>query len=209
MLERKASAPMSGGNSTHASGGGKSAMTCVKKAAVPRKVSYTVSTEAFARGGSPRRNSLARMPPPPPKQHQGEAGSAAGAAASLDSLARLYETAKQLDGDDSGGEDTAAANYHKKGRNRAVSDAELLPQKRHYYQTEDEQMMQTQDNEEEEVVRRERSASEGHMPAAQQQRNASTLPSSCETIQEEPESPSKARATLELEDREFPIDLAR
>lgn len=204
MLERKASAPMSGGNASSSIGGGKSAMTCVKKAAVPRKVSYTVSTEAFARGGSPRRNSLARMPPPPPKQHQGEAG---GATASLDSLARLYETAKQLDGDDSGGEDTAAANYHKKGRNRAVSDAELLPQKRHnFYKTEDDQVMQTPDNEEE-VVRRERSASEGHAPATQQQRNASTLPPSCETIQEEPESPSKARATLE--DRELPIDLAR
>lgn len=77
--------------------------SCSKSATSTRKVSYVLSAgEAEALG---RRGSAAKMPPPPPR---------AGEIEPLNSLARLYETAKQLD------------DLPVQRRERAVSDAETL-----------------------------------------------------------------------------------
>jgi len=177
MLERKSSP------STTTSTKG----SCAKKTSSPRKVSYTVSTEAFAT--AERRPSTMKMPPPPPKQ-----GEEWGAAASLASLAHLYETAKQMDGDEE--EEIVPST---KGRNRAVSDAEVLH-------------LKTEGTDEQPALRRERSASCGNVPTGMRKRNSSTQ-LSCETIEEEPEPPSsKIKASALAEDMDtdnLPIDLAR
>jgi hypothetical protein len=187
MLERKTASSTS--SSSVGAVPGKE--TCAKKTPSQRIVSYTVSTEAFA-GVSARRGSLAKMPPPPPKLGVWSSGvGGVGTVSSLDSLARLYETAKQLDGDE---HDTPVA-Y---GRERAVSDADVF-----HYKTE-QQSGDHSDDEQRPVLRRERSASCGTVPNALRKRN-SGCQLTCETIEEEPES-TKAK----LEDMgEFSIDLAR
>lgn len=130
------------------------------------------------------------MPPPPPKQGEWSGAGSAAAAASLDSLARLYETAKQLDGGE-GEEEEEPVKY---GRERAVSDAEVFHYKTEQQNSDSMDVQQT-------VRRRERSASCGTVPTSLRKRNSSTQ-LSCETIEEEPES---SKQKLE----EFSIDPAR
>ena len=186
MLERKTASSSSSSSSAGAVSGKE---PCAKKTPSQRIVSYTVSTEAYA-GVSARRGSLAKMPPPPPKLGLWSRGGV-GAVSSLDSLARLYETAKQLDGD----EHDNPVMY---GRERAVSDADVV-----HYKTE-QQSGDHSDDEQRPVLRRERSASCGTVPNALRKRNCGCQ-LTCETIEEEPES-TKAK----LEDMgEFSIDLAR
>jgi len=172
MLERKVapSGPAAGASTKE---------PCAKKMSSPRKVSYTVSTEAFS-GSVVRRGSLAKMPPPPPKQGEWSGGAGVvGAAASLDSLARLYETAKQLDGDEEEEQPI------KHGRERAVSDAEVFQ-----YKTEQENSgIDSMEDDQQPVLRRERSASCGTVPSPMRKRNSRSQ-LSCETIEEEPESKS-------------------
>lgn len=169
MLERKVAPSGPAAASTKES--------CAKKAASPRKVSYTVSTEAFS-GSVVRRGSLAKMPPPPPKQGEWS-GAGVGAVASLDSLARLYETAKQLDGDEEEEQPI------KHGRDRAVSDAEVFQ-----YKTEQGNSgIDSMEDDQQPVLRRERSASCGTVPSPMRKRNSRSQ-LSCETIEEEPEAKS-------------------
>jgi hypothetical protein len=107
---------------------------------------------------------MAKMPPPPPRT-TAEEGS------SLDSLSRLYETAKQLDDD---------VLPPVQRRERAVSDAETFG-----YKT------MTDDFD----VRRERSASCGTAPTVARK---TTSPSFCETIlEEEPAAKGLAEELLD------------
>ena len=184
MLERKTASSISNSSSVAAVS---TKEPCAKRTASPRKVSYTVSTEALV-GVMARRGSLAKMPPPPPKH--GDWSSGAGAVASLDSLARLYETAKQLDGD----EEDEPVKY---GRDRAVSDAEVFQFKteQHSLDSSDEPLP---------ILRRERSASCGTVPNSLRKRNSRSQ-LACETIEEEPDT---TKAKLD-EMGEFSIDLMR
>ena len=188
MLERKTASSISHSSSVAAVS---TKEPCAKKTASPRKVSYIVSTEALVGVPAARRGSLAMMPPPPPKHGEWSSGGV-GAVASLDSLARLYETAKQLDGDE---QDDVPVKY---GRERAVSDAEVFHFKteQHSLDSDDEQLRP--------VLRRERSASCGTVPNSLRKRNSRSQ-LTCETIEEEPET---TKAKLE-EMGEFSIDLPR
>lgn len=161
MLEcnKPASPPsMTGGASAKSA----STTSVVKKSsstASTRKVSYVLSTEALGRSAS-----TTKMPPPPPRMTAEEQLVGGG---TLDSLARLYATAKQLD---------EIPAEHRRDRSVSV-DAETL-------------VYETADNNDGAGVRRERSSSCGTAPAA---RKKNTSPSLCETILEE-ESPAKGLA---------------
>lgn len=175
MLDRKGSAQ--GSSSSNSS----KVPSCIKRPNTSsRKIapsSYVLSAAGTDLLVPERRASMAKMPPPPPRS-----------GVSTDSLARLYETAKQME------------EPKDRGRQRSVSDADTMST---LYKA---SLLQDEDKKEQ---RRERSASCGTAPVCTTvARKDGSSPPTCDTILEEDVNEASTK-TPELTDLELPIDLAQ
>jgi hypothetical protein len=187
----------------------------VSSIATSRKApsSYVVTTAADALLKEPglmmsRRGSAAKMPPPPPRSDAQPPGGGTSTISGIDSLSRLYETAKQLDHDPSSVPTTMGVIR----RERAVSDVGEATTGGI------RSLLWTMEEEEEypkksftpsggtSSLSRERSASWGTAP----QGKIRTSPPACETILEEEEPMQEHTKNSvhcdSLEELDLPID---